>query len=563
MSVGMDALLDPRPERAGARAATATSWQYMLVAEGAAEIALRPDRVALGPGRAPRDRRGGRRALHRPRRRDHRRRWRRAGHNGLLHEAALAIIGRAEPDCDCGPLWRSRSTTVSGAASSATNALRTTTPGRARPRRTGRRCPLADPAAAAHARRVRRPGAACSRRARRCGGDRGGPAPLDDPARPAGQRQDDARADLSPSLRTRPSRRRAPSQAGRAEVRAVIERARQRLQSGGQPTIFFLDEIHRFNKAQQDALLPAVEDGLITLIGATTENPYFEVNSALLSRARVYELEALAAGDVRCCSSARSRAASAAPAERIDAGGAGVPGRAHPAATRGRRSTRSSWPARPPAAGRAGDARARRGRAAAARAALRPPGRPPLRHDLGLDQGDPRLGPRRLAVLPGGDARGRRGPALHRPPDGDPRLRGHRQRRPAGAGGGDRGRGGGRARGPARVPVRARPGGDLPVAGAEVRRRQAGGRRRARLRARARRRSPPPAYLRSSTRSDGRLRLPASPRPGHFSPQELLPDGAIGARFYEPDDAEAALRERLAEIRRARGRGPDDAEVPL
>ncbi len=65
------------------------------------------------------------------------------------------------------------------------------------------------------------------------------------------------------------------------------------------PTIFFLDEIHRFNKAQQDALLPAVEDGLITLIGATTENPYFEVNSALLSRARVYELKALEPGDVR------------------------------------------------------------------------------------------------------------------------------------------------------------------------------------------------------------------------------------------------------------------------
>src|SRR5205085_11035486 len=82
-------------------------------------------------------------------------------------------------------------------------------------------------------------------------------------------------------------------QAGRAEVRAVIERARQRLAGAGKETIFFLDEIHRFNKAQQDALLPAVEDGLITLIGATTENPYFEVNSALLSRTHVYELNEL------------------------------------------------------------------------------------------------------------------------------------------------------------------------------------------------------------------------------------------------------------------------------
>jgi putative ATPase len=76
-----------------------------------------------------------------------------------------------------------------------------------------------------------------------------------------------------------------------ADVRAVIAAARERLGSTGQRTILFLDEIHRFNKAQQDALLPAVEEGLITLIGATTENPYFEVNSALLSRCGIYELE--------------------------------------------------------------------------------------------------------------------------------------------------------------------------------------------------------------------------------------------------------------------------------
>jgi len=81
--------------------------------------------------------------------------------------------------------------------------------------------------------------------------------------------------------------------AGKAEIRAVIERARERRRASGRPTILFLDEIHRFNKAQQDALLPAVEDGTLTLIGATTENPYFEVNSALLSRAQVYELRPL------------------------------------------------------------------------------------------------------------------------------------------------------------------------------------------------------------------------------------------------------------------------------
>jgi putative ATPase len=81
--------------------------------------------------------------------------------------------------------------------------------------------------------------------------------------------------------------------AGKAEIRGVIQRARERRQAAGRPTILFLDEIHRFNKAQQDALLPAVEEGLLTLIGATTENPYFEVNSALLSRCQIYELRPL------------------------------------------------------------------------------------------------------------------------------------------------------------------------------------------------------------------------------------------------------------------------------
>ena len=87
-------------------------------------------------------------------------------------------------------------------------------------------------------------------------------------------------------------------QAGRAEVRGVIDRAAHRRKARGEPTVFFLDEIHRFNKAQQDALLPAVEEGLVTLIGATTENPYFEVNSALLSRTQVYELHELSAQDI-------------------------------------------------------------------------------------------------------------------------------------------------------------------------------------------------------------------------------------------------------------------------
>ncbi|MBX3029380.1 MAG: replication-associated recombination protein A [Chloroflexi bacterium] len=85
---------------------------------------------------------------------------------------------------------------------------------------------------------------------------------------------------------------------GVADLRAVISRAREWIDRGGRPTVLFLDEIHRFNKSQQDALLPQVEDGTITLIGATTENPYFEVNGALLSRMRVFRLEPLTDDEV-------------------------------------------------------------------------------------------------------------------------------------------------------------------------------------------------------------------------------------------------------------------------
>ena len=85
---------------------------------------------------------------------------------------------------------------------------------------------------------------------------------------------------------------------GVADVRSTIAEAQERLNLHGTRSVLFLDEIHRFNKAQQDALLPHVEDGTVTLIGATTENPYFEVNSALLSRMRVWRLEALTDEDV-------------------------------------------------------------------------------------------------------------------------------------------------------------------------------------------------------------------------------------------------------------------------
>jgi putative ATPase len=81
--------------------------------------------------------------------------------------------------------------------------------------------------------------------------------------------------------------------AGVKDIREVVERARRRLAENGQGTILFVDEVHRFNKAQQDALLPWVEDGLVVLIGATTENPYFEVNAPLRSRSTLFRLEPL------------------------------------------------------------------------------------------------------------------------------------------------------------------------------------------------------------------------------------------------------------------------------
>src|SRR5512136_1321393 len=81
--------------------------------------------------------------------------------------------------------------------------------------------------------------------------------------------------------------------AGKTELREIIEAALERRRLHGKRTILFVDEVHRWNKAQQDALLPHIENGTVTLIGATTENPYFEVIGALISRSRVFQLSPL------------------------------------------------------------------------------------------------------------------------------------------------------------------------------------------------------------------------------------------------------------------------------
>jgi putative ATPase len=87
--------------------------------------------------------------------------------------------------------------------------------------------------------------------------------------------------------------------AGKKDMEAVVEEAKDNLGRYGKRTILFIDEIHRFNKGQQDYLLPFVEDGTVVLIGATTENPYFEVNSALLSRSIIFELKSLDKEDIK------------------------------------------------------------------------------------------------------------------------------------------------------------------------------------------------------------------------------------------------------------------------
>ena len=87
--------------------------------------------------------------------------------------------------------------------------------------------------------------------------------------------------------------------AGKKDMEEVVKEAKDALGMYGQKTILFVDEIHRFNKSQQDYLLPFVEDGTLLLIGATTENPYFEVNGALISRSRIFELKQLEKDDIK------------------------------------------------------------------------------------------------------------------------------------------------------------------------------------------------------------------------------------------------------------------------
>jgi putative ATPase len=334
-------------------------------------------------------------------------------------------------------------------------------------------------------------------------------------------------------------------QAGRAEVREVLRRAQER-RRGGRATIFFLDEIHRFNKAQQDALLPAVEEGLVTLIGATTENPSFEVNGALLSRTRVYELDELSEDHVRTL---LRRAL-----ERGECGEARVADEAVDLlATRAGGDARTALAAlelacrTAPAAGvtlaHAEDALQRR----------------ILHYDRAADRhydtisawikatrgSDPDASLYYLAVmLEGGE---------------DPRFIARRMVILASE---DVGNADPQALVVATAAAAAVEHVGLPecqfalaqaaiylsLAPKSDAAKQAIGAARGFVRDNGA--QPPPVQLRSGGRGEGYDNPHRSP--GHLSPQELAPPHAVGVRFYAPDEAEAAPAARLEEIRRRR-----------
>jgi putative ATPase len=339
--------------------------------------------------------------------------------------------------------------------------------------------------------------------------------------------------------------------AGRAEVRAVIERATHRRASGVM-TVFFLDEIHRFNKAQQDALLPAVEQGVITLIGATTENPAFEVNGALLSRLRVYALRALSAEEV---------AAVLRHASEHELEGPPVTGEAiEVLAARSEGDARTALNAlelASAAAAESGEPSVTMARAedALQRRAVLYDKRGDLHYDytsawikatrgsdpdaslyylaVMLEGGeDPRFIVRRMVILASEDV-GNADPAALSVATAAAQAVEHVGLPEARY-----------ALAQAAIYLSLAPksnaaGRALSAASQHVREHGA---------------APVPAWLRSGPRPGQERGGYVNPHehPGHLSAQQLLPEGVVGERFYAPDEAERELARRLADIRRAR-----------
>jgi putative ATPase len=339
--------------------------------------------------------------------------------------------------------------------------------------------------------------------------------------------------------------------AGRPEVRAVIERAAHRRATSGAPTVLFLDEIHRFNKAQQDALLPAVEEGLVTLIGATTENPAFEINGALLSRLRVYALSQLSVEELE---TVLARAAAGGPPVEAGAlrflalrseGDARTALNAFElasatAAERGEEEITLSrledaLQRRAVLYDKAGDRHYDYASAWIKATRGSDPDASLYYLAVMLEGGeDPRFIVRRMVILASEDI-GNADPAALTVATaaaaavehvGMPEAR--------------------YALAQAAIYLALAPKSDaagraLSAAQAHVRERGA---------------QPAPSWLRSGPRPGQDRGGYENPHrlPGHVGPQELLPEGVVGARFYEPDEAEAELAARLARIRRERGR---------
>jgi putative ATPase len=346
--------------------------------------------------------------------------------------------------------------------------------------------------------------------------------------------------------------------AGRAEVREVIERATHRRAEGIQ-TIFFLDEIHRFNKAQQDALLPAVEEGLVILIGATTENPAFEVNGALLSRLRVYALHALSpqeVGEVLGEAAARELRSTPIDQEAIDF-----------LARRSEGDARTALNALELAAQTAAELGEERVTLARAEDALQ---RRAILYDKQGDRhydyasawikatrgSDPDASLYYLAVmLEGGE---------------DPRFIVRRMVILASE---DIGNADPLALSVAAAAAQAVEHVGLPEARYALAqaaiylslapKSDAAGRALGAATAHVREHgaAPVPGWLRSGPRPGQERGGYDNPhrRPGHVSPQPLLPDDVAGERFYAPDDAERALAERLERVRRERAAGEKGA----
>jgi putative ATPase len=359
--------------------------------------------------------------------------------------------------------------------------------------------------------------------------------------------------------------------AGRAEVRAVIERAAHRRATNGGQTVFFLDEIHRFNKAQQDALLPAVEEGLLTLIGATTENPAFEVNGALLSRVRVYALQALSTEEVgELLRRAAAHGTMTVDDEAIDFLAARSGGDARTALNALELASTTAAELGDRSSGIGGTAAEDGGRVSIARAedALQ---RRAVLYDKKGDRhydyisawikatrgSDPDASLYYLAVmLEGGE---------------DPRFIVRRMVIFASedVGNADPGALTVAVAAAAAVEHVGMPEAKFALAQAAIYlalapKSNAAGRAlgAAQQHVRERGAAPVPGWLRPGARPGqdqdpgGRVLIYDNPHdhPGHVSPQELLPEGVEGKRFYAPDEAEAELAKRLAQIREMRGR---------